>query len=154
MFHGNGYPIVYLVGSDGITLRTWMLPHPSSGGRAPQFVLDNDPMRNPLTGRLLPRKFGFIYKLKLTWRNASDSEVEDIIEIANSDPVLKLKVKPHNDTDFIFEAQVTGFELTPTLGKVNNNQVSITFESIYIKPVYNADTYYAGSRFRSGKSII
>jgi hypothetical protein len=148
-FWGTGAPKVNLRDYTGAINRAITLATPDRGGREFYWELVDDPIINPLTRVLLPRKFGFRAVFRLQYSGPVSETVEDLVDIANSP--LSIQVTPYSGVAALnFFAVVSSFKTAHKDGYVGYDWVEIIFKGIELKPnIPNFDTYYAVSRNKS-----
>ena len=148
-YWGSGAPKVYLIDNSGGATRTITLGTPDKGGREFYWEIVADPKTNPLTKKLMPRRFGFRPVFRLAYSGPVSETVEDLVEIVNS--TWQIKVEPYSSVPGLnFFASVTDFKTAHKDGWVAYDMVEIVFTGIELRPnIPNFDNYYTVSRNKS-----
>lgn len=116
-YFGIGYPVFQLRESDGITVyEEYSLPYPT--WRLFKPILVNDPEMNPISHKLLERRFGWHLEFTFHWDLvAAEADVAKIIRIA-SETVKQVWLYPHHElTAIAYEVIFLDLELPLLAGK-------------------------------------
>lgn len=143
-YWGTTVPTIYTLNGSGVTITTYTLTKPPKGGRLFAWRLESSPAVNPLTGELLPRRQGFRAYFKLRYEGSIDAEMEDLLDIANSNN--SLLVLPYGAGGISFIGVVTAFDSGPLDGYVAQDYVEIEIQGLSRKQsIPNLDTLYTTS---------
>ena len=139
-YFGYDQPVVYLQHRDDPANLNNQITLPDPSTLNSEYLKEERSIRTR-GGRIVTRHLGYRFSVDYEWVNMADSDIGNVVLIANWPDVIILN--PHSDTPIEFKVKVTNFEhKNPNSKSVEIDTIRLSLQSTLLNKIIDLDALF------------